>query len=383
MALPNVLHIVLGFATTYYAVVLIGLAIGLRRLKYHPSEKKPFVSVIVAACNEETNIASLLECLVHQNYPIFEVIIVNDRSSDRTPAIVGEFQSRFTNIHRIDISETSKDMPTKKYALSQAIASSKGEILCFTDADCLPPRDWIRALVAGFDEKVGLVAGYSPYLSPILQKSTRVPVLRRLFYRFIEYEEFKGASWSGGAIGLQKGWLCTGRSLAYRSKVFAEVGGFEKIKQSISGDDDLFLQLVRRETSWQIRYVTSPESFVPTLPPGDFAHFIQQRTRHFSAGKFFPISMKAIFFAFHASNLAIFLSFLGFLLFGPDSVPIWPFLVKCLVDSLLFLAAAPVFLQTSFAPSFLLMEILYILYNSIVGPMGFVSQFTWKPEKNS
>lgn len=383
MALPNVLHIVLGFATAYYTIVLIGLAIGLRRLKYQPTEKTPFVSVIVAARNEEMNMPALLECLVHQNYPIFEVILVNDRSSDRTPAIVEEFQSRFTNIHRIDISETSKDMPAKKYALSQGIASSKGEILCFTDADCLPPRSWIRALVAGFNEKVGLVTGYSPYVNSIPQKGTRVPILRRLFYRFIEYEEFKGATWSAGAIGLQKGWLCTGRSLAYRRKVFAEVGGFEKIKQSISGDDDLLLQLIRRETSWRIRYVTLPESFVPTLPPRDFAHFIQQRTRHFSAGKFFPISMKAFFFAFHASNLAIFLSFLGFLIFGAHNVPIWPFLVKCLVDSLLFLAASPVFLQTSFASSFLLMEILYILYNSIVGPLGFISGFTWKPEKNS
>jgi len=381
MLIPNELQILLGLVVAFYSFVLLGLVVGMRRLNYDLSTAKPLVSVIVAARNEENNIGPLLERLTHQDYEAYEVIIVNDRSSDQTASIVEQFQSEHPKVQRIDINSVVTDMPAKKNALARGIASSKGEILCFTDADCLPPSGWISSLVAAFDERTGLVAGYSPYSVQPARVGKSSP-LAPLLFNFVEYEEFKGALWAAGAIGMRKAWLCTGRSLAYRRAVYEEVGGFEKIKHSISGDDDLFLQLVRRETSWHIRYVTAVKSFVPTTPPPDFGQFIQQRVRHFSAGRHFPISMKIFFLTFHATSLLVLLSFVVSIIFDRTEVLLWPYLCKCIVDSIVFFAAAPVFGQRKFASSFLLMEVLYILYNVLIGPLGFIKHFEWKPEKN-
>jgi cellulose synthase/poly-beta-1,6-N-acetylglucosamine synthase-like glycosyltransferase len=269
-------------------------------------------------------------------------------------------------------------MPAKKHALSTGIASSTGEILCFTDADCAPPPQWISSLVSAFDESVGLVAGYSPYIPS--QRSSRSSLFQAVLQSFIRYEEFKGATWAAGSIALGRGWLCTGRSLAYRRIVFDEVGGFEEIKRSISGDDDLFLLLVRRTTKWQIRYVATAESFVPTHPPKTLGEFVRQRTRHFSAGKFFPLGMKVFFLSFHASNLALVAFFIEGIISGRSWYGILPFCAKGLADTVLFLRASKVFRHREFTPTFLGHEILYVFYNTFIGPLGFVAKFKWKPE---
>ncbi|MBI3585540.1 MAG: glycosyltransferase [Ignavibacteriales bacterium] len=365
--------------TAYYCVVIILLAVGLRKIKFEKSAEKPFVSIIVAARNEEQAIGRLLEQLTRQRYPSYEIIIVNDRSTDTTASIVRSYQQAHPNLRLIDIDSLDGDMPSKKNALAKGIAASKGEIFCFTDADCIPTVNWVEELVAAFGPDVGLVAGYSPYDRTLLWTEPHKTTLsEELFLKFIEYEEFKGAVWSAGAIGWNKGWLCTGRTLAYRKTVYEEVGGFEKIKQSVSGDDDLFLQLVRRETSWDMRYVASPESFVRTAPPATFSQFLQQRIRHFSAGKFFSLPMKLFFFLFHSSNLLLLAGWIIGLFFDQYVYLLWGFLAKIVVDILLLFSAGSTFRQTRFTASFLLMEIIYIFYNTLIGPLGFIKKFEWK-----
>ena len=383
MLFENLFDIVLGFMVAYYALAIFALIVGIRRLHQCRADRKPFVSVIVAARNEEEHIEGLLDCLIRQDYPDYEIIIVNDRSSDRTSTIVEQFQQQHPNVRRIDISSPSQDMPSKKHALAQGIAGSKGEILMFTDADCLPPSSWVSSLVQGFEKNAGLVAGYSPYSLKRQFIDPKRSLLTSLLHDFIQYEEFKSATWSAGSIGLNRGWLCTGRSLAYRRTVYDEVGGFENIKHSVSGDDDLFLQMVRRDTTWQIRYVTSPRSYVPTYPPPSFREFVEQRKRHFSAGKHFSFPMKLFFFLFHAANLIVLLSLLGAIVFGPSVVSFWPYVIKCIFDSILFFTAAPVFNATRFGPLFLLMEVLVVFYNSLIGPLGFIKKFEWRPEAKS
>jgi cellulose synthase/poly-beta-1,6-N-acetylglucosamine synthase-like glycosyltransferase len=379
MLFEDFFDILLGMLAAYYALVILALIAGIRRLRPCTNHEEPFVSVIVAARNEQAHMKGLLDSLVQQEYPEFEIIIVNDRSSDMTSMIVEQFQHRHSNVRRIDITSQSQDMPSKKHALARGIADSKGEILMFTDADCLPPITWISAMVQGFERHVGLVAGYSPYsLSPHPPNHRRT-LLASLFYNFVQYEEFKGATWSAASIGLNRGWLCTGRSLAYRRAVYDEVGGFEDIKHSVSGDDDLFLQMVRQKTIWQMRYATAPGSYVPTYPPDSLLAFVEQRKRHFSAGKYFSLPMKLFLLFFHSANLILLLSLLGAAAFGPSVVSLWPYVIKCIFDSMLFFTAATMLTETRFGPFFLFMEVLVILYNSLIGPLGFIKKFEWKP----
>lgn len=265
-------------------------------------------------------------------------------------------------------------MPPKKNALFQAIQKAKGEILCFTDADCLPQPEWLEEIVACFSPSVGLVAGYSPYLIDTEKRS--------LLHFFIAYEEFRAATWTAGSIAIGKGWLCTGRNLEYRKKVFEAVGGYEKIKHSISGDDDLFLQLVQRTTDWKIQYLTTQKSQIPTFPPPTFRDFVEQRKRHFSAAKFFPFSMKFILGAYHFSNFFIIVTFFFSIFFTQYFIyASEALLVKLISDYILLHKGATLLHEKHFLRYIVPMEFFYTAYNSFIGPLGLLLKFKWKPQQ--
>jgi cellulose synthase/poly-beta-1,6-N-acetylglucosamine synthase-like glycosyltransferase len=368
----------LFFATFFYLFVHLGLRIGIKRAPQSRNSSLPFVSVIIAARNEKDTISRLLHCLSNQTYSHLEIIVVNDRSTDGTSQIIEEFQKTHSAVTRLDIVEIPDDMPPKKNALRAGINASKGEILCLTDADCFPPPSWVEELVYFFHDDVGVVAGYSPYHNSPLHDKT-CGVLKKIFYQFIAYEEFRAALWSSGSIGWNLGWLCTGRNFSYRRKVYDEVNGFEQIKHSISGDDDLFLQLVRRQTDWKIRYIQSRESFVPTLPPPDFRSFVNQRTRHFSASKIFSIPMMMFFFFYHSANLLILLSpFLYVFHLLPLPILVTAVAGKLFADALLIIPHTQTFDCVIYNRSFLAMEVFYIFYNSLIGPLGIFNKFKWK-----
>jgi poly-beta-1,6-N-acetyl-D-glucosamine synthase len=378
MEISIIIELILLLSAAFYLLVHLGLITGLKRLDYSQGIEHPFISIIVAARNEENNMSRLLQCLSRQTYSQYEIIIINDRSTDTTGELIAGFQKNCSNIKRIDITSLHDDMPAKKNALRAGIEASKGEILCFTDADCFPTSRWVEELVKSFQPHVGLVAGYSPYQMPESRTSPD-GFLRTLFFKFILYEEFRAAIWAAGSIGWNLGWLCTGRNLAYRRKVYDEVRGFEKIKMSVSGDDDLFLQLVRRQTDWKIQYVQTQDSFVPTLPPAGFWPFVEQRKRHFSAAKFFSLPMMLFFFFYHSSNLLLLASPLFFLM-NIVTLPMMMAVLcsKILSDMVLFGYSHRTFHASHFRSSFILMEALYILYNSLIGPLGFFRKYAWK-----
>jgi cellulose synthase/poly-beta-1,6-N-acetylglucosamine synthase-like glycosyltransferase len=368
----DILLIVFLLLTWFYVVVNILLAVGVWRTPSYANPTSPLVSVIVAARNEEQQIRDLLEHLAAQDYPRFEIIVVDDRSTDGTGRILRHAGTRFPTLKIITVTDTSGDMPAKKNALEQAIKASKGEILCFTDADCLPQVTWVRSLVRCFDEQTGLVAGYSPYQVEAAEQPDS------LFLDFVRFEELRGAIWSAGSIRWGLGWLCTGRNLAYRRKVWDEVEGFEKIKHSISGDDDLFLQLVRRTTRWKIRYVRDSENHVPTTPPATLTAFLNQRIRHFSAGKYFTRPMKVFFATYHGANFLLYAGFFAGL-FSRSPLLVATFLAKVAADYILILAGRKIEKRMSYFLASPLMEFLYLCYNVIIGPLGLKGSFRWKP----
>ena len=373
MALTTIL-LLCGF---FYTGVHYALTFGVFHLSFRPSDKKPFVSVIMAARNEEKNIDRLLNCLLHQDYTNFEIILINDRSSDRTLEKASEFTGRLPGLKILTITQVPADMPAKKNALASGIREAQGEILCFTDADSFPPPAWLGNMAASFEPDTGLTAGFSPYEIPSGCKGWK-----RLFSAFIAYEEFRAGIWAGGSIGCNLGWLCTGRNLAYRASVYKEAGGFESIKRSISGDDDLFLLHVRHTTKWKIHYLPGSKSHVPTLPPPSFRQFVEQRKRHFSAAQYFTFPMKLFFAAYHFSNLVLLCS-LPALFFVPEYAAIFAccYGLKFLSDALLIGLCSRKFEVKHMIPKFVWMEILYLLYNVCIGPLGLIFSFDWKASK--
>jgi cellulose synthase/poly-beta-1,6-N-acetylglucosamine synthase-like glycosyltransferase len=338
---------------------------GLLRISFSPQSTLPPFSVIIAARNEEHTIERCLHSLLAQDYPkdFFEIIVVNDRSEDKTEQIVRSIVNEGNNLKLLTVTETDPDMPAKKSALRRAIQESRNSILAFTDADSVVPPGWLKALASAFSDEVGVVAGYSPYDIP----------QNGIWHSFLRYEELKNSIGAAAGIGWQRGYMCTGRSFAYRREVYDSVGGFESIKHSISGDDDLFIQRVEREHRWQMRYIPFASAAVLTKAPENFSRFVNQRTRHFSTGKYYPLRMKLIFGLLHGFN---FLLLPGFFIV-PDMAAALLFL-KLVIDFWIVAAGGKIFSESFSFFSFLTSEILYILYNILIGPLGFLGSFSWK-----
>ncbi|MGA7161188.1 MAG: glycosyltransferase [Bacteroidota bacterium] len=351
--------------------------IGLKKLLLHQqktSPEKPHISIIVAARNEEAKIGRCLQSLVQQNYPsgLFEIVVADDRSTDGTGAIVRNYQQRYPFIKLVRVNQISSDLPPKKNALNEAIKKSDFEILAFTDADCVAPSIWLSSIARELLPDVGVVAGYCP----IEQRFPQMFFARwsDFFLRYLEIKKWVGAA---AGVGLGNAYLSSGGNLAYRKAVFREVNGYERIKKSLSGDDDLFTQVIQKETRWKIRYMLSRESSVETAPPPSLVDFINQQRRHFSASAYYPLRMKIIFGLIHSYNALAVLFIFAF-----PSIGIAALTAKFVIDSVIFYKGSALFGNTGLRRSVIPLEIASVIYNSIIGPLGLFGTISWKGNKS-
>lgn len=359
---------ILSFFGSLYIILHWMLWNGSKRL-FRPNHQGPLhaLSVIVAARNEEKNIGSLLDSLTSLQYPTekFEIIIVNDRSTDSTADVVESFRKTNSQIRLITIETNTSEMPHKKNALRAGITEAKFEILVFTDADCVVGKEWLRSISDAFTEETGVVAGYSPYHAGSSSA-------------FLRYEENKNSLTAAFAVGSGHAYMCTGRNFAYRKKVYKEVNGFERIKQSISGDDDLFLQVVQRVTEWKIRYMTAAESFVRTIPPDSFRQFVNQRTRHVSASSYYPRTIQTGYGIMHLFHLAIITA-----LFISPFYGLVALMVKLNVDGAFIAYGKKIFGEEFTLSDFVRSELLLVLYTFLIAPLGLIRTFDWKESGKS
>jgi cellulose synthase/poly-beta-1,6-N-acetylglucosamine synthase-like glycosyltransferase len=379
--MDGILSSLLASSLVIYGGIIFYLALGLKKLRSKPGAvvHDPSVSVIVAARNESENLNRLLPILRDQTYRPIEIIIINDRSSDNTIEVVNRFISEMGNLKRIDVTREIDGLSGKKNALFQGIQASRGEILLFTDADCLPTKLWVEKMTGYFSNEVGFVTGFVRHDRTLSQHRKTTSFATMLFSFFYEFLGLKNAIGAAGAIGMNRAWLCSGGNLAYRRSLFEQVGGFTCIKHSRSGDDDLFIQHVRKHSTLAIRYATDPDTFVKTEPVPDFSTFLEQRKRHHSAGTYYPLSLKIILFLFHLSNLSILIGSICFLFFSQNLRFLSSlYVIKILIDLSVINSANAIFRRKEFLFWNLFLEIFYILYNTLIAPLGLFRSFRWK-----
>lgn len=368
-----ILIYILAILTILYCSVLLRILTGLARVPAPKSSEQPTVSVVVAARNEENNIDALLSCLLSQDYPKdnYEIIIVDDNSEDRTVDIVNQFQS--SSLHRLLLLHTknrAKVVSPKKNALHLGIKNAVGEIILLTDADCQPPPKWITGTVAYFEPAVGLVVGFSPY---------ELPTLGSLWASFLALDSLSLGAVAAGTSGFGSPATCNGRNLAYRKCVFEQVGGFEKIKQFVSGDDDLFLKLVVRNTHWQTRFAYSADLAVPTKVLNSWRQFVHQRLRHASKGFYYEPHQIAVLSILYLYNFLLFITLPWTLIFGSFFMTLLFYLIlKIVTEFLLLYKFASHMGRRAFLTVFPLVAVLHVPYIVFFGAVGQFRRFRWK-----
>ena len=242
-------------------------------------EKEP-VSVIICARNEQQNLEKYLPSILNQDYPDFEVIVVNDCSEDETEFVLERFQKQYKNLRVSTIKQDDKFYHSKKLALTIGIKAAKNELLLLTDADCKAESNrWIDKMQEMFTDKTEIVLGYGGYFreKKLINNLIRFDTL----FIAIQYLTFAKA---------KKAYMGVGRNLAYKKSLFFKHKGFASHHHIESGDDDLFINqaATKKNTLVQI----DKEAITRSVAEPNFKSWFNQKKRHFTTGSFYRFKTK-------------------------------------------------------------------------------------------
>ncbi len=285
----------------YYLLIFSKLAF--YKDESEPNIEKMPVSVVISAHDEDYNLIENLPYVLNQNYPDFEVIVVNHASTDDTNYILNDFQRKYKQLKVVNIDQDLNFFKGKKFPLSIGIKSAKHEILLLTDADCKPTSDgWISAMVENYTTNTELVLGYGPYKQ-----------ISGLLNLFIRYDTFMIAMqyFSFALIGIP--YMGVGRNLSYRRSTFFKNKGFTSHYNIPSGDDDLFVQQVANSKNTKIE--VSDNSYMVSNPKPDFRSWLTQKQRHLSTSSSYSVFYK-ILLASNSITQLLFYATLLILLIG-------------------------------------------------------------------
>lgn len=339
-------------------------------------EQSVLISVVLVARNEEKNISICLDALLAQHYPSdkFEIIVVDDHSTDSTLKIIREYSEKNTQIKYFELSENAEG---KKQGISKAIELSSAELIVTTDADCKMGIHWLSSIATFYkktDAKM-IVAPVSFYGE------------KTIFEKMQSLEFMALIACGGASLFYKKAIMCNGANLAYTKNAFLEVNGFDENEKKASGDDVLLMYKINKLFPGKVVFFKNKEAIVYTKPMDSIKKFVQQRKRWASKG-FFALNTET-----RRVSLLVYL-FNAYLVFIPligavclSNSPFYPLFmgicliligIKCIIDFLLLFLSASFFGKKEFLIFFIPEQIIYMLYVVFFGLFGSLGKYEWK-----
>jgi cellulose synthase/poly-beta-1,6-N-acetylglucosamine synthase-like glycosyltransferase len=341
-----------------------------------PAGYKPrtLVSIIVPARNEENNITACLNSLLAQTYPanMFEVIVIDDHSTDNTVAAVKAFKQSNVKLLRLAdfVKEGDETNSYKKKALTAGINQSKGELIITTDADCTAGSQWLMEMVARYESQKPVMI-----IAPV--DFTSDGSLVQLF-QSLDFMSMQGITVATHQLGL--GNMCNGANFAFQKKAFEAVNGYDGIDHLASGDDYLLMMKLQKAFPGNKVYLKSKNAIMHTAPQPDAGSFLQQRIRWASkSGKYDDKKMTATLLLVYLFNLSfLVLALMGFNKGAYLVLSGCMLLVKIVAELIFLYPVAKFFNKKSQLLFFPVLQPLHIAYIIIAGLLGFVGKYTWK-----
>ncbi len=376
MMIEYILWGIFIFLLIFYSAFLISILNGLNKLKSSKSNPIPeeFVSVIIPFRNESENIIANVKSIIKQNYPddFYEVLYINDNSSDDSLQLLTEF-SKPDRIKVFSLPDNNSPNAHKKRSIAYGIEKSKGELIVTTDADCFYSENWLRSLLSNFDPETGFISGPVEFIEE-----------ENLFSR-IQKLELAGLILTGaGLIGADRPIICNGANIAYRKKIFDEVGGFKDQINLSSGDDELLMQKIAMETKYKIGFSLNHDSIVKTKCNAGINNFYQQRKRWASKGLFYKntnlIIMLLLIFLFYF-GLIIQPFLILFLSTSFVFILLLSVIIKLLLEYLIIRKGKKMLFPNLSLKEFILAEILHVPYIIVSGFAGMFGNLKWKERK--
>jgi len=343
----------------YFILLFIGIA------GKNPSTQpgEPPVTVLVCAHDEEQNLRTLLPSLLEQEYPNFEIIVVDDRSNDGTYDYLRELSAADKRVRVVKVDHQPAHVNAKKYAITLGIKAAANEWILLTDADCRPgSARWIAAMSQFMDEDARFVIAYSPY--------EWRPGLLNLFIRF---ETLWAAIQYIGFAKLGMPYMGVGRNLAYRKSYFLANKGFNALMALTGGDDDLYVN--RHATAKTTRISVGTGSLVWSKPKHTVSRFFAQKKRHLFAGKKYRVEHKFALGLFTASHLVCWLSGFVLLVAGVEPLMVGGLLAVRGIGQAALVHRAATRLGAPFqAYAVPLLDILFVFYYLSTAPVALISK---------
>ncbi len=357
--------IILSYTTGWFA---------LKKFVLNNNNPKTYLSVVIPARNEETNIQNILNDLQKQNYPddLFEVIIIDDHSTDDTYKIASGFIQNQTNTKIVRLISDSYSDTFKKNAITKGIEISKGSIIVTTDADCRVGPEWLQTIAGYYETKkckmiIGPVAYYN----------------EATFFEKLQSLEFLSlVAVSAGASAIGKPIMSNGANLAYEKQAFETVGGFSKDK--FSSGDDVFLMIKFRKIfgPGSISFLKNRNSFVFTKAKKSIGEFINQRVRWASKNKGFGLNILFVSVTVYFTNLLL-LSGAVFSVFYPELFRFIAvaFVIKLLIDIPILTGFIKFAKKTQLLFYIIPVYLIYPVYIVVSGALGMTGKYRWKDRK--
>lgn len=380
----NAFIIALLIVALLYAVMIGSLVKGWKNLKDFRSRKhavdpfRTFVSIVIAARNEEQNIDKCLQDLVDQDYPAanFEIILTDDHSTDDTIKIATEFAEKHPNLKVISLATSAPHKSGKKAAIESGVRKAAGELIVTTDADCRIPRQWLSTIEAFYRE-------YKPKMisAPVAFE----PGKKGVFASFIRLEFISLIASGAGALGIKKPLMCNGANLAFSRQAFLDLNVFEENRQWASGDDMFLMMAIHKKSGKDaIRFLRSPEAIVKTEPPSNLSDFIMQRIRWASKTRAYPDSFTAFTAVVVFLNAMLLLT--GTMLTFINPALIFPvaiaWFLKLISDLLLLYPAAAFFGTLKLLRWFIPFQLFHVCYIPGITLAALLINFGWKGRKH-
>jgi len=366
------LYITIGLFI-FYSILILFYRTGWRELKpfSHPDQKLPIkISVIIPARNEEENIGKLLSSLEKQTYPshLFEVIVVDDHSTDNTAAVASDYS--FAKLIQLEFDNINS---YKKKAIETGIAAATGDLIVTTDADCIVPGNWLKT-ISSFKEKTNAVFIAAPV---VLESESNLLQT----FQTLDFLVLQGIT----AASVQKRFhnMCNGANLAYERKAFFEVNGFTGIDHIASGDDMLLMQKIAQRFPGKVSYLLSKDVIVTTQPAKTWKEFFSQRIRWASKATDYNdikiLSTLFLVYFFNCALLALFIT--GFWMHFLWLALVGILILKTIIELTFIYPVARFYNKQNLIKWFPFFQPIHIIYTVIAGWLGVFGSFEWKERR--
>ena len=278
------------------------LAVG--KDEVHFGRELPPLSVVIRARNESENLRRNLPAILKQDYPDFEVIVINDGSTDESEDLLSELEEEYPNLYHSFTPDSARYISRKKLALTLGIKASKYDWLVFTETDCTPVSDkWLRRIARNFTPSTDIVLGYSGYERG-----------KGWLHKRVSFDSlFTSLRYLGFALA-GKPYMGIGRNLAYRKELFFKVKGFSTHLNMQRGEDDLFINQIANENNTRVE--TSPDSVIRMQPVERYKDWKEEKVSYMATARFYKGSQRWLLGLETATRLFFYVACLSGIVFG-------------------------------------------------------------------